>query len=193
LTDLNLLPIHVKNGIYIHRGFYNQFLSVERVISFELMKYPGEMILKISGHSIGSALAQIASAYYGEMFPAKKVICYTTGSPRTGNKQFVKWFSDNVKRHYRIVNKEDPVMMIPNELIWKHTMNTCIVIDENCNVSLTVKDIPWWSRLISPLTQLDLEWRINYHSLDEYIIRLTKLQKKVTEKTVNIISSKEDS
>ena len=96
VSDLDICSVHIKDGIYVYEGFYNQFLSLESSITEELKKHDNIKILKICGHSLGSTLCQISAAFYGEMFPEKYVICDTIGCPRTGNDKFVKWFSENV-------------------------------------------------------------------------------------------------
>ena len=178
VSDLDNLSVHIKDGIYVHEGFYNQFLSIESSITEELKKHDNIKILKICGHSLGSTLCQISSAFYGEMFPDKYVICDTIGCPRTGNDKFVKWFSENVKENTRIVNKQDPVTMIPQRPIWTHTINTCIVIDTDCNVVICKTDQPWWSRLFSSTKNINFTSPIEDHECDEYISRLIKLRDK---------------
>lgn len=178
LSDLDALAVHVKDGIYIHKGFYNQFLSLESSITEELKKHSNIKILKICGHSLGSAICQIASAFYGEMFPDKTVICDTIGCPRTGNDAFVRWFSKNVKENTRVVNKKDPVTMIPMRPLWTHTIDTCIIIDMDCNVVICKEDQPWWSRLFSSVINVNFISPIEEHDYDEYISRLLKLQEK---------------
>jgi hypothetical protein len=177
-SDLNNFSTHIKDGIYVHEGFYRQFLSLESSITEELKKHDDIKILKICGHSLGSAICQISSAYYGEMFPDKNIVCHTIGSPRTGNDKFVEWFSRNVKKNYRVVNKKDIVTMIPLRPLWTHTIDTCIVIDKNCNVLIYKNDQPWWLRILSSAIKIDFISPIKDHDCDEYISRLIKLRDK---------------
>jgi predicted lipase len=183
LGDMNALPIQIKDNIYIHEGFYEQFKSIEYLVTKEILKYPNIKTIQICGHSLGGAVAQIAAAFYGEKFHLKTVICHTIGCPRTGNDGFVEWFSKNVKKNTRIVNKRDIVTMVPQSPIWLHTMDKCIVIDNNCNVDLYLKEKPWYLRFFSSISYIDLILPIKDHDPDIYILRLLKLREKVTKMT----------
>ena len=86
-ADLNFVTKEWKDKMYIHTGIYNQFLSLESKITNELKTNPTYNLstIVISGHSLGAALCQIASAIYADMFTDKKIISHAYGCPRIGN------------------------------------------------------------------------------------------------------------
>jgi hypothetical protein len=166
------------NRALVHRGFLRQFRSIEGDINRELDK---ELLnihsIHVIGHSLGGALAQIAAAVYGERFPEKRVHCHTFGAPRVGNVHFVKWFAKHVAEHYRVVNENDPVPMVPLRPVWKHPSNVCMVIDDACNVYLKKKDIPWWRRCFTMIADIDMNNIVQDHACDIYIERIDAIMK----------------
>jgi triacylglycerol lipase len=108
-ADLNAWPDKANNGHgYVHNGFQEEVNKVWDQINTALgsMKIEGKLFF-ICGHSLGGAMATIATSRFGN-----KVDClYTYGSPRAGNKKFVKSF-DTVP-HFRHVNNNDLVTCVP--------------------------------------------------------------------------------
>lgn len=106
LTPLNTMVGSVR----VHRGFLEAFQKVEAEIRADLddpKKTPVDKGLYITGHSLGGALAQIASAAFERDTLAA---CYTFGSPRVGERRF----DAEVKcPHYRLVNSRDVVPLVP--------------------------------------------------------------------------------
>ena len=108
-SDLKVTTINCDTKGKIHSGFNEAFeqvrLDIETALNEDaLQKKP----LFITGHSLGGALATIAS---------KKIIhrggnagCYTFGSPRVGN---AGWISGIKTPLYRVVNAADCVTMLP--------------------------------------------------------------------------------
>ena len=94
-----------------HRGFAVAYESVRNHIvpALEDLRERGELHrLFITGHSLGGALATVASHDLENRFLVSG--CYTFGSPRVGN---AEW-SDTVKTPvYRVVNGADGVPLVP--------------------------------------------------------------------------------
>ena len=134
---------HIKE-INVHRGFYKQFESIAAAILGDLAAKKEEIDdIVVCGHSLGTAIATIAAVTIAEGLPDVKVSCYTCGSPRVGNENFVKWFHSVVHSNWRIVNEQDPVMMIPFSHRFVH-VNNAIVVDDMCNVlHVPGGDVPW--------------------------------------------------
>ncbi|MDR6623983.1 lipase family protein [Caulobacter segnis] len=106
-----LTPLSTMVGaVRVHQGFLEAFQKVEAEIRADLddpRKTPVDKGLYITGHSLGGALAQIASAAFERDTLAA---CYTFGSPRVGEKRF----DAEVKcPHYRLVNSRDVVPSVP--------------------------------------------------------------------------------
>ncbi len=95
-------------GVRVHRGFYQAFECVRPEIEGALREvrnngYP----LYITGHSLGGALALIATKFLAEDSIGA---CYTFGSPRVACSQF----GDSIKTPvYRLVNAADIVPRLP--------------------------------------------------------------------------------
>jgi hypothetical protein len=107
--DSSLVPLHQTVGsVHVHRGFLEAFQKVEADIRADLDgAIPKDKGLYITGHSLGGALAQIASAAFERDILAA---CYTFGSPRVGQRRF----DAEVKcPHYRLVNARDVVPSVP--------------------------------------------------------------------------------
>jgi predicted lipase len=93
----------------IHAGFDAAFNNVRSEIEQEL-KQEGirDKPLFVTGHSLGGALATIAAKKLSHT--AGIAACYTFGSPRVGDEQWV----ENIKTPvYRLVNAADCVTMLP--------------------------------------------------------------------------------
>jgi predicted lipase len=166
-VDLNLSRIRIKDKIKVHEGFYTQFKSVEIEITKRLVREHTAKRIVFAGHSLGGALAQIAAAYYGEIFDYSCVVCHTFGSPRVGNKYFVEWFSKHVDENVRVMNRNDPVPMMPTFHYWVHTTNTCLVLYEDGRKVSQPDDIPWYKRLY----RLVSSGKLDDHDCDLYVRR----------------------
>ena len=92
LTDLNIsrvpidfdFPIDLKEDIYVHRGFLNQFDSIKLNIDQEIIEYyikdSNKKKIIFSGHSLGGALATIASLYFKLKYNSKNIFSYIIAS-----------------------------------------------------------------------------------------------------------------
>jgi len=108
-ADTRAKTITCETGGKIHAGFNEAFNNVRPDIERELKKEGvQDKPLFVTGHSLGGALATIAAkklAHKGGL-----AACYTFGSPRVGDEQWV----ENIKTPvYRLVNAADCVTMLP--------------------------------------------------------------------------------
>jgi len=174
-ADIDVRTV-IYNDVCIHKGFFDQFMSIEPQITDKLSK-ASESTFVFAGHSLGGGLSQIAAPYYGKLFPAKKIVCHTFGAPRTGDIRFSRWFNTHVHEHVRVSNKNDPVPMIPIRPVWHHTFNTCLIIDDDCKTSITSKEDSWYWRVIKSFYNIDYDGLIKDHDCDIYIKRLEQLCK----------------
>ena len=110
ITDLKASMISSVVG-RIHKGFVSAYESVEPEIIKSLAKVEG-IPLYITGHSLGAALATLATQQLEQnnVFRQQIAACYTFGSPRVGNAEFDKDFKSPV---YRVINTTDIVTVIP--------------------------------------------------------------------------------
>lgn len=107
LTDIDIRFRHDKSGARIADGFSKAYALVQDDIAVAVGALSLSLPLYITGHSLGGALAVIASI---RIRPSDRIAaCYTYGCPRVGNAEFanVLWkvpvyrqvhFSDIVPR-----------------------------------------------------------------------------------------------
>jgi lipase (class 3) len=109
-TDLNLrlVPLPGVSGVMVHCGFLEVFTRCRNEIEAAIDEnVPSTLRLYFTGHSLGGALAQIASAALDR---ENLAACYTFGSPRVGT----AGFDEQVKcPHYRVINNWDLVPGLP--------------------------------------------------------------------------------
>lgn len=104
-------PQYVKR---VHTGFLDGFNAVRKDLVGAIGKardslgeHGRDAPIYFTGHSLGGALAQIATR---ELEPDSYGACYTFGAPRVANYNFFL----NVKTpHYRVVNSSDIVPRVP--------------------------------------------------------------------------------
>ena len=112
ITDAKARMVSAVSG-RVHRGFSNAYNSVGPQIVQHLAKLT-DIPLYITGHSLGAALATLATKSLEEHetpnFRDQIAACYTFGSPRVGNTIFDKKLKSVV---YRVINTTDIVTVIP--------------------------------------------------------------------------------
>jgi predicted lipase len=97
----------------VHEGFYNAEQRVIDDIIHEVgklkAKFP-EYAVKVTGHSLGAALAQITSM---DLFKVGyNVTVYNFGQPRTGDKKYAEFATERVQT-FRVVHDRDVVPHLP--------------------------------------------------------------------------------
>ena len=112
-TDLKANLKECESGGKIHSGFHEAFdyvkEDIENILGDEKYEH---MPLFITGHSLGGALATIATKKL--LHKGGIAACYTFGAPRVGNGQWMKGMKTPI---YRVVNAVDCVTMIPSSII----------------------------------------------------------------------------
>jgi triacylglycerol lipase len=111
MTDLNARFYTDDKGNKTHVGFLKAFNAVEEVIRQKLDNYK-DYGLYITGHSLGGALALVATREFNSDNIAA---CYTFGSPKVGNDEFGYDIKPPI---YRVVNAFDPVPTVPPTYIF---------------------------------------------------------------------------
>ena len=109
-TDLRALKQKTIEG-KVHKGFKEAFDHVRDEIFDIVDKSIGkDLPLYVTGHSLGAALATVATQELEEKFHDLIAACYTFGSPRVGDGTYEKSIKAPV---YRIVNTTDIVTLVP--------------------------------------------------------------------------------
>ena len=100
----------------VHRGFVANYKSIINPIPRDVAKQLDSSIpCYITGHSLGSALAVLASLDIALTVPALKpqIQLYTYAGARVGDPTFAAIHAQLVPNHYRIVNLADIVPLLP--------------------------------------------------------------------------------
>ena len=170
LVNLDVRQHVITNDILVHNGFYRQFKSVVRLLEAHITTVADEVNeIVFCGHSLGGALATIASAYFGHR--GFKVKCHTFGSPRVGNANFKESFTQVVKENWRVFNENDPVPMIPISHRFVHVSGG-MCINDNDQIALILNDVPWYLRLFISYTNVDFKNIVCDHDCTLYMKRL---------------------
>jgi hypothetical protein len=158
----------------IHAGFYQAYASVSDKIKEKLqLREVKDLPLYITGHSLGGALATVATQDLEKSGLKDQIAaCYTFGSPRVGNADFDKNIRSPV---YRVVNFTDIVTFLP-----LFTMGYIHVGD----VRYLNRGFPELALRARPLSQrLFLLWHIimflypaiKQHGIQNYIDKLERI------------------
>ena len=103
-----------STGGKVHTGFQEAYEKVHDLICAALKLYNQQAnetpLLFITGHSLGGALATIATKRLAPFYTNSIAACYTFGSPRVVSP---KWLSTVKTPIYRVVNASDCVTMLP--------------------------------------------------------------------------------
>ena len=110
-ADISANPMQVgreRGDHKVHEGFYQAFQAVEALIRKDLDNPEhASLPLYITGHSLGGALAVVATYCLASDSIAA---CYTYGAPRVGNRAFGLDIKPPI---YRVVNAADLVPRLP--------------------------------------------------------------------------------
>lgn len=108
--DIEATKVSVLDG-RIHAGFRIAYESVAKDIEASILKLK-DIPLYITGHSLGAALATVATQRLEHNPRIREIIaaCYTFGSPRVGDNHYDIEFKSPI---YRVVNTTDIVTIIP--------------------------------------------------------------------------------
>ncbi|KAF8356075.1 hypothetical protein PRIPAC_97698 [Pristionchus pacificus] len=126
-------------GGQVSKYFNDAFRSVwdgglEEEVSYLIMTYP-DYDLWITGHSLGGALASLATAEIISMdlFDKSRIFLYTFGQPRIGDQMYADVHDKLVKESYRVVHGRDLIVHAPAPVYkYVHHKNEVIIkTDEN--------------------------------------------------------------
>ena len=108
--DIEAMKVSVLDG-RVHSGFRIAYESVAKEIEASVLKLQ-DTPLYITGHSLGAALATVATQRLEHNPRIMEIIaaCYTFGSPRVGDNHYDIEFKSPI---YRVVNTTDIVTIIP--------------------------------------------------------------------------------
>lgn len=115
LADLKAWPAGAMTHGKVHTGFKDEVDKLWNDLVPHYAKHTEKRFM-ITGHSLGAAMATIATSRFEEYTNVHQLT--TFGSPRVGTRKFVKNISTP---HWRFVNNNDIVCRVPLALMgYKH-------------------------------------------------------------------------
>ncbi|GAW06407.1 alpha beta-hydrolase [Lentinula edodes] len=130
-TQVQLVPlvspgVSIPHDVQVHAGFLTAWNSVGvqvlAILAEQLVLHGDIKTIVTSGHSLGGALATLSAISANQRFPQCRVITYSYGAPRTGNKAFAEFVNKSLGENaFRVVHTHDGVpTMIPQSLGYHH-------------------------------------------------------------------------
>lgn len=121
-VEFTLTPLNVPgtscSDCKVHAGFqkvYNKIAeSVSSAVSDVMVKNSGSSLV-VTGHSLGGALAAIASTALAAQ--GQKATTYTFGEPRNGDAAWASYVNGKVPNYFRVTHYNDGVPQIPPTLL----------------------------------------------------------------------------
>tara|TARA_B110000211_G_scaffold41218_2_gene42735 strand:+ start:1309 stop:2145 length:837 start_codon:yes stop_codon:yes gene_type:complete len=183
LADLKAGKNKAEAGGKVHSGFHSELNKIWGLISADLANKFADKRLFITGHSLGAGMATIATSrllqtakYWGTAVDASKLTLVTFGSPRVGNKTFVKQIdASNIVDHYRVQNCNDVVTKVPTVFIGYRHCGEHIYLNYNGNI----KNFSTWQIIKDNFRARNRAWRkmqffagLYDHMISEYIQKL---------------------
>lgn len=119
LTSLGTSPVSTAIGGKVERYFYNvhekSYYHIKHMIKDLIHWYPNYTV-KLTGHSLGGAVASISSAMLvkEKILRPDQLLLYTFGMPRAGNKEYAHAHSKLVPNSWRVVRDGDQITKLPS-------------------------------------------------------------------------------
>lgn len=118
---------------WAHSGFLKAYRAV-RVEVLQLLDImtagkPSEWTIYVTGHSLGGALSTLCALELATRrgwaggAGGPRIVNYSFGSPRVGNRAFADAFNDAVPCAWRVVNNNDAVALVPRLMGYAHVGN----------------------------------------------------------------------
>lgn len=110
----NYMQSRVVRG-RVHTGFLRLYNRLSRQVRQAANTLNPSIPCFIAGHSLGGALATLATADLAHNYPTLKeqIRLYRYGAPRVGNQAFVEFLGTIAPNSYRVLNMADMVTMVP--------------------------------------------------------------------------------
>lgn len=99
----------------VHAGFKRLYNNLADQVKATVKGFDPALPCYVTGYSLGGALATFAAADIAAHYPAlqAQLRLYSYASPRLGDPDFARFYSQLVPNSYRILNLADAVPMVP--------------------------------------------------------------------------------
>ena len=138
------VPCSLVDGCLVHTGFKVAWDEIRdevfEAVASAKQQNPDFKIV-VTGHSLGGALATLASGYLRKANYALDMFTY--GAPRVGNQAFASFITSQKGREYRITHLDDIVPKLPPMILgYRHTSpEYWLYTGEDTTVDYGVEDI----------------------------------------------------
>ena len=175
-SDLNAIPVPSSTGIgKLHLGFKSSVDNIWPSLHELAKDYGKTRTVWCTGHSLGAAMATIVAyrLQRNDDCPSPQAL-FTYGSPRCGDKEYIKGMEATGLLAFRFVNNADIVARVP---LWPfHHLAGSMYINHYGNLrTLTFrqscKDV--WRGFIEGIKKKDINFFSN-HSITKYAERLER-------------------
>jgi hypothetical protein len=112
LQIAQLVPYKHYPNAKVHAGFWKSYLSIADEVHKLLMSHNIEHLF-VTGHSLGGALATIASLDIVEELGINNITMVSLGAPRVGNAGYADLYASNLNNYYRVTHASDTVVHLP--------------------------------------------------------------------------------
>jgi Lipase (class 3)/C2 domain len=117
-----------EGEMWAHSGFYKAYKAVQaeviQIVDAITAGEAKEWSIFVTGHSLGGALSTLGAYELATRRQWKggkpKVVNYSYGSPRVGNRVFAYSFNKAVPNAWRVVNNNDAVALVPRLVGYAH-------------------------------------------------------------------------
>eukprot|EP01084_Bolivina_argentea_P058640 107070_1 len=131
IDDIDILlityPLAKDCNCKVHQGWWNTYNAIRIPLWQTVMRYSNTFSkpqIRISGHSMGSALATHCSLDGYLNYDVRYDYIYTFGTPRVGDSKFAEYYHQRIPNHVRVVHYKDPVPHIPGQIFGYHHIAT---------------------------------------------------------------------
>ena len=112
LQIAQLVPYKHYPDAKVHAGFWKSYLAIADEVH-KLLTLHKVNNLFVTGHSLGGALATIASLDIVEELGINNVSMISLGAPRVGNGGYANLYSSMLNNYYRLTHASDTVVHLP--------------------------------------------------------------------------------
>jgi hypothetical protein len=174
-------------GGRLHRGFYEQFMSVQEDITADLdaALRADQTVesLDFTGHSMGGGLAVIAAVFYGGTLRNVtagdlRIECHAFGCPQFADEKLVRAFSASVDHSMCVNVAGDLVTMLPIHDDFVQLPNTLEILDGAAVSCVRGRGArPSYAALLRQASRVGtVENALDLHSIATYCRRLNALR-----------------
>ncbi len=171
-TDIDASLNSTRYG-KVHDGFKKAYDEVARDIVRSISDLDG-LPLYITGHSLGGALATLATQRLEHRIKDQIAACYTYGSPRVGNADFDK----SIKApFYRIVNCTDGVPLLPLTIMGYTHIGDARYLTGSGELRRGMPMVRAWDLIAAMFLSLPriLKPFVTAHDIGEYVHKLERV------------------